>query len=65
MHTRSVIIQAALSSSSVIETESPTQYAGFKDILQNGFNARHKQKCGFINHITGADHFLLLFLDNL
>lgn len=57
------IINEVRKTCSVIETESPTQYAGFKDILQNGFNARHMQKCGFINHITGADHFLLLFLD--
>lgn len=57
------IINEVRKTCSVIETESPTQYAGFKDILQNGFNARHKQKCGLINHITGADHFLLLFLD--
>lgn len=57
------IINEVRKTCSVIETESPTKYAGFKDILQNGFNARLKQKCGFINHITGADHFLLLFLD--
>lgn len=57
------IINEVRKTCSVIETESPTQYAGFKDILHNGVSARLKQKCGFINHITGADHFLLLFLD--
>lgn len=47
----------------VIETEMPSNYAGIKDIIQNGRSAKHQQKQGFINHITGADHFLLLFLD--
>lgn len=57
------IIKEVRKTCSVIETESPSQYAGLKDILHNGVSARLKQKCGFINHITGADHFLLLFLD--
>lgn len=47
----------------VIESEVPSNYAGIKDIFQNGMSARHQQRKGFINHITGADHFLLLFLD--
>lgn len=47
----------------VIETEMPSNYAGIKDIIQNGRSAKHQQRRGFINHITGADHFLLLFLD--
>ena len=47
----------------VIETEMPSNYAGIKDIIQNGRSAKHQQRQGFINHITGADHFLLLFLD--
>lgn len=57
------IINEVRKKCSVIETENPSPYAGLKDILRNGFSARHKQKCGFINHITGADHFLLLFLE--
>lgn len=47
----------------VVEEEMPTNNAGIKDIVQNGMSARRQQKKGFINHITGADHFLLLFLD--
>lgn len=47
----------------VVETEMPSKFAGIKDIIQNGRCAKHQQKHGFINHITGADHFLLLFLD--
>ena len=46
----------------IVETEMPSNCAGLKDIIQNGMSARHQQKNGFINHITGADHFLLLFL---
>lgn len=47
----------------VYEDEMPSPFAGIKDILQNGLYARKQQTKGFINHITGAEHFLLLFLN--
>ena len=47
----------------ILENQVPSQFAGIKDIIQNGMNARRMQHKGFINHITGANHFLLLFLD--
>lgn len=47
----------------IIENETPSMYAGIRDLIQNGMNARRRQRKGFVNHITGADHFLLLFLD--
>lgn len=47
----------------IAEDEMPSPFAGLKDILKNGFFARNKQEMNEINHITGAEHFLLLFLD--
>lgn len=47
----------------VLEDEMPSPFAGIKDILKNGLFAQRKQNIKEINHITGADHFLLFFLD--
>lgn len=57
------IIKEINRKNSVGETKMQSNYAGIKDIVKNGMIARHQQKKGFINHVTGADHFLLLFLD--
>uniref|UniRef100_UPI0040269A69 glycosyltransferase n=1 Tax=Prevotella sp. TaxID=59823 RepID=UPI0040269A69 len=57
------IIKRISQNNIVLEDEMPSPFAGIKDILKNGIFAYQKQKAKEINHITGADHFLLLFLD--
>lgn len=57
------IIEEVNKTSIVLECELLSNSVGIKDILQNGLYVRNKQQKGFINHITGAEHFLLLFLN--
>lgn len=57
------IIKRISQNNMVLEDEIPSPFAGIKDILKNGLFARRKQCTKEINHITGADHFLLLFLE--